>query len=233
MLLKLEPESCLALDCNGVLVGTTTLVCYGSQLAWLGMVLTHGDYRRRGFARRLVSYALELAGARRIETVKLDATPIGLPLYEELGFRAEQPVERWRGRGGSALKRSLPPNPAGWVDGDAFPADRSKLLQQLISRNATLTCEDGYLLQRAGARARYLGPCVARTPAAAEALLESGLAHQNELFFWDLLPSNTEAVHLATRLGFERDRQLVRMSRGKKLEESHEKIYAIAGFEFG
>jgi GNAT superfamily N-acetyltransferase len=237
MLLELEPESCLALECDGLLVATTTLICYGSQLAWLGMVLTKGDYRRRGFARLLVAHALEVAGARRVETVKLDATALGMPLYEELGFRAEQPIERWRGRGsgvlGTAAEYGVTLGTMEPIDGDAFPADRSKLLERLMARDAALVCEDGYLLQRDGAGARYLGPCVARTPAVAEALLKSALADRNEPFLWDLLPSNAEAVRLATKFGFERDRRLVRMSRGKKLEEPREKIYAIAGFEFG
>jgi GNAT superfamily N-acetyltransferase len=46
-------------------------------LAWVGMVLTHPEYRRRGFARRLISHALEYARERGVMTLKLDATSAG------------------------------------------------------------------------------------------------------------------------------------------------------------
>jgi ribosomal protein S18 acetylase RimI-like enzyme len=39
-----------------------------------------------GYARQLVTAALELAGARNIRCAKLDATDDGKPLYERLGF---------------------------------------------------------------------------------------------------------------------------------------------------
>src|ERR1700686_5077863 len=80
-LLMNSPEGCLGIACDGRVVGTTTLACYETRLAWIGMVLTHPDYQRRGFARMLVSRAVELAHEREVRTVKLDATPQGRPLY--------------------------------------------------------------------------------------------------------------------------------------------------------
>ena len=95
LLIELSPEGCLGIEVDGDLATTTTLLCYGKQLAWIGMVLTRGAYRGRGFARRLLTDALALADEMSIETMKLDATDQGQPLYEKLGFRCEQPVERW------------------------------------------------------------------------------------------------------------------------------------------
>ena len=95
MLIDLAPESCLAIEMDSELAATTTLLCYGTRLAWVGMVLTKIKFRGQGLARRLLSEALKLAGQMNIETVKLDATDQGRPLYEKLGFRCEQPVERW------------------------------------------------------------------------------------------------------------------------------------------
>src|SRR5258708_31799820 len=85
-LIELEPEGCFALEFDGRVVATATLICYGERLAWLGMVLTHVDYQRRGFARELVTRVLELADERQIQTVKLDATSQGPLLYERLRF---------------------------------------------------------------------------------------------------------------------------------------------------
>jgi|SRR5580700_5423840 GNAT superfamily N-acetyltransferase len=95
MLLRLNPENCFGIEADGRLVSTATLACYGRQLGWIGMVLTNGAYRRRGFARSLLLHAIERADRLGIESLKLDATDQGQPLYESLGFRVEQPVERW------------------------------------------------------------------------------------------------------------------------------------------
>ena len=46
MLTQLAPETCLAIDMDGELASTTTLLCYGSRLAWLGMVLTQEKVSR-------------------------------------------------------------------------------------------------------------------------------------------------------------------------------------------
>src|SRR6476660_2594057 len=117
-----------------------TLLCYGSTLAWLGMVLTRKKFRGQGLARRLLSETLALANQMKIETVKLDATDQGQPLYEKLGFRCEQPVERWEraatgstgilnGRSGSLSPEHL------IADRESFGADRSELLGRLAGRN--------------------------------------------------------------------------------------------------
>jgi hypothetical protein len=50
---------------------------------------------------------------------------------------------------------------------------------------------------------------------------------------WDLFPENRNAVEISAGLGFSRQRQLLRMVRGKDLLEKIECIYAIAGFELG
>jgi ribosomal protein S18 acetylase RimI-like enzyme len=94
-LLALSPEGCLAIEVDGHLAATTTLLCYGSRLAWMGMVLTKTEYQRRGFASRLLAHALDIADTMGIATIKLDATDQGQPLYESLGFRSEQEIERW------------------------------------------------------------------------------------------------------------------------------------------
>jgi predicted GNAT family N-acyltransferase len=84
MLLQLNPENCFGIDADGQLVSTATLTCYGVQLAWIGMVLTSRNYRRRGFARSLLLRAIQRADELGVESLKLDATDQGQPLYESL-----------------------------------------------------------------------------------------------------------------------------------------------------
>ena len=48
MLIDLAPEGCLAIEVDGELATTTTLLCYGRRLAWIGMVLTKTILSRTG-----------------------------------------------------------------------------------------------------------------------------------------------------------------------------------------
>ena len=236
MLLALAPDTCLGLECDRQLAATTTLICYGTRLAWLGMVLTGSAFQRRGFARALVTRALELARERQIETVELDATDQGRPLYESFGFVAECAIERWfRGEIGSNhegaprsdLRRVLE------TDREVFPADRSAVLSALWRRSQVFRVQNSYLFCRPGRRASYIGPFICNDRTTAEELLAHGLASGEGSFLWDLFPTNGPARELAWRHGFERERALTRMSWGKKLCESIEPIYGIAGFELG
>jgi hypothetical protein len=170
----------------------------------------------------LVAHALVAADSLGILTVKLDATAQGLPLYESLGFIAEQGIERWSGRGLGSDAATVEPS-----------TDRQSLKQFLARRARSSNGTAESVMHRNGLRASYLGPCVARTRDSAAVLIESALAHDNGPWFWDLLPANPAAMELATAFGFTIDRRLVRMSRGPVVREDESTIYAIAGFEFG
>jgi GNAT superfamily N-acetyltransferase len=54
---------------------------------WVLNVSTRPDYRRRGFARRLLEILLDWCRANNLHTLMLVATPDGKALYEALGFR--------------------------------------------------------------------------------------------------------------------------------------------------
>jgi GNAT superfamily N-acetyltransferase len=239
-LIDLAPEGCLAIEVNGVLAATTTILFYGSHLAWIGMVLTEPSYRGRGFARRLLTEALAKADQMRIETVKLDATDQGRPLYEKMGFRFEQPVERWSRPGFDEIRAAkllaVVPVSAGCrvADERAFGVERSELLDRLERRSTSFFSGSSYLLTRPGLRTDYLGPSVCDTPEIAHALMEKALQTGSDKgWSWDLLPQNTNAVDVARDLRFTPTRHLHRMVRGKDLRTREDLIYAIAGFELG
>ena len=247
MLLDLAPNSCFGIEVDGRLVSTTTLVCYEQQLAWIGMVLSRKGHRGRGFARRLVAAALDLADSLGIETVKLDATEQGQPLYETLGFQAEQPVERWA-RPGSMESRTAESQSASRtptrlsslsqtlrdLDSQGFGADRSIMLQELAQRSPLYSSPNAFSFARPGRTTEYLGPCVATDPVAARAIIAGMINASTHIgWSWDLLPANESAAALASELGFTRQRCLSRMARGRPLRGHDEMVYAIAGFELG
>jgi len=238
-LLELAPRGCFGTQIEETLTATATLFCYGNSLAWIGMVLTHPDFRRQGLATSLIRHVLGRADELGIPTVKLDATEIGEPLYRSLGFFPEQRVERWSRAPNSPASRSNDAGPhdlAFWAEADAsaFGADRSRLLHALLDCGQGYAASGGYLLTRAGKNASYLGPCVAEDAGTARRLMETAFeAHPRQAWCWDLLPANGNAFALATELGFRPQRRLLRMFRGEPLRSKEEWVYAIAGFEFG
>ena len=209
-LFEVAPEGCFGIELEGVLAATTTAVCYGGELAWVGMVLTAARFRRRGLASLLMEHTLDYLDGR-VDWIKLDATEMGRPIYRRFGFEEECAVERWL-RGGSPARR--------------FADERREI-------------EGGVACGRAGSTAAYFGPCNASSADAAERLLDWFLdLHPEEAVYWDILPDNFVAVELARARGFSPARRLVRMARrgrpGVPVRPTDFcTTYAIAGFEWG
>jgi N-acetylglutamate synthase-like GNAT family acetyltransferase len=237
-LISLEPENCYSVEEDGRVVATCSLLVYSTDLAWLGMVLTHPDYRRRGHARRLLDVALARARTLGIRSVKLDATDEGEPLYRSLGFETGQAIERWRRDPGPVEGVAIPGDVLWDLDLAAFGADRSRFLRALMwgrsSACGGLSGRPAYALHRPGRRAWYFGPCVSRNPEAAGQLATAVVAqHPDEPWFWDILPMNEHACGIAGRLGFRPVRRLARMWLGEELRGDDSLVYATAGFEAG
>ncbi|MBS1876396.1 MAG: GNAT family N-acetyltransferase [Acidobacteria bacterium] len=229
-MIRLEPEGCFCIERDGRVVATATLLCFGAELAWIGMVLTHRDYQRRGFARRLMSAAVDTARGRGVRSVKLDATDQGHALYESFGFVDEQPIERWRRE-----PRPAEPEPAATgpvphaLDREACGVDRSRFIDALPG--PVRACDEAYALTRPGARANYAGPIVARHPRDADRLLASLL--DDGAWYLDLLPSNQAARIIASEHGFAPVRHLTRMRLGQPIQTRDDYVFGIAGFEAG
>jgi GNAT superfamily N-acetyltransferase len=232
-LLTLEPAGCFAIDQNGTLAATATMLRYPPYHAWLGMVLTQPEFRGRGLARRLVEHAILFAGRR---TIHLDASDMGQRLYESLGFIEECPIDRYLRQPASVSGREAPAfNYPQALDAEAFGADRSALVALLSPYEAASISNSAFALGRPGENAAYFGPCVSTSPEAVRELLEWFLArHASEPVFWDLFPHHTQASQLAAEFGFRPVRRLTRMSLNAPAPELPDpRIYAIAGFEYG
>jgi GNAT superfamily N-acetyltransferase len=235
-LLDLAPETCFGIEIRGELASTTTLICYGRCLGWIGMVLTKSEFQRRGLARKLLHHTLNLADKIGIQTLKLDATDQGQPLYTQCGFRGEHEIERWSGsglQGGPFIP--VRPSSRAWQEEDPkyFAADRLPLLERLARRSSPLLQGRAYLFARPGRVRAYLGPCVSDNPGDARTLISACTENAGGKWVWDLFPSNQEAVGIASDLGFTPQRHLLRMARGKELTQNIDATYAIAGFELG
>ena len=234
-LMTLAPESCFGIEVDGRLAASATLVCYGDTLAWIGMVLVRKSHRGRGYARTLLGQSLDVAAARQIACVKLDATDLGEPVYRKLGFEAETGVERWqRDPLPGPPPDTMPPEEGKLdlaLDREVFGVDRSTLLW-LLELEGCLALPDGsFGMIRPGAQATFAGPCVTREPHAGRALLEELLSdHTADKVYWDRFSRNAATE---PDLGFQRVRSLLRMYKGKPPECDPQRQFALAGFELG
>jgi GNAT superfamily N-acetyltransferase len=249
LLLSLEPNGCFCAVKDGRVVGTTTTTTYGKNLAWIGMVLVDPDHRGQGIATTLINVAIDYLDGK-VDTVKLDATSLGKPVYEKFGFQVESVVERWMGTG-SGISRStqagmnLDADDLGdllVLDRRAFGADRSQLLEKLIADasvrpvliRATDRALKGYGLARSGTKAAYVGPAIAEDPRHVETLLDDLLSQlSGRRVYIDL---NTECGAGSTTLtarGFVKERDFVRMSTRSSSPKTSPLIFAIAGPEIG
>ena len=244
-LLSLQPDGCFGAVRDGRLVGTTTTTIYG-ELAWIGMVLVDPQQRRQGIAAQLLQVALDYLN-EKVETIKLDATALGRPVYQKFGFVVESEVERWSGSGGLtqrdaqiAIDRESVRELLA-LDRLAFGADRSELIEKLIADACVapvlIRAEDGalsgYALARSGTRKTYVGPVVRSEPQLVEKLLDQVLSELpgREIY----LDVNRECVadtSLLSDRGFVKERDLIRMVKGPS-QKTSPLVVAIAGPEIG
>ncbi len=217
-LVEYEPDGCFMAEVDGVPIGTVSTTSYGTRLAWIGMMLVLPEYRRRGIAKRLMQTSIDYLQGRGVTCIKLDATPLGQPLYQQLGFHAELGFQRWE-REGNDVARFLPDGTLSAdllkLDEQAFGADRTSWLTRVAAGCRVFTAPSAFGMLRPGSIATYLGPVVSQDEAIAESLVVEMLATVSGRAYWDIPAGNVVSENLATRLGFRPVRQLRRMWSGE------------------
>ncbi len=245
--LELPPEG----ESAGGLVSTAMAFSHGPELGWIAMVLTDPAFRGQGLASRLMAHAIQHLRERGTHWIKLDASDLGRPIYERMGFAAENLMER-RLRNAAPLPPPLFPSALRIEESDAIPpeldyrgfgADRGRLLRMLAgiegARTAVLADGGGYAILRPNSRGVQLGPMVCENAAAAETLLRWAVEQSDgRTVQWDLIRENASARALADAYGFETHRLLHRMTLAgvdapPPFAGVADLVYAIAGFDFG
>jgi len=251
-LLQLEPSGCFGAFLDGSLVGTTTTTAYDRELAWIGMVLVSPENRRCGIATQLIKRALEYLSGK-VRTVKLDATPEGQTVYEGLGFEVESLIERYVGvapvrvvySSNAVVDTKLDFETSREMvelDRFVFGADRSRLIKILINnacvapvlQRAADGRLSGYGLARRGTSADYVGPVIVTEAETAAPLLDRLLGQlPDQQIYVDLNSSFKTGERVLKDRGFKKQRNLIRMSRGRKSTPTSPFVFAIAGPEIG
>jgi GNAT superfamily N-acetyltransferase len=91
MMLQIAPSGTFAAETPDGIVGTAIGIDYGN-FGWIAMMLVNPAYRSRGLGARLLEAAMGAIPPDR--PIRLDATPLGRPLYERYGFVLESSLTR-------------------------------------------------------------------------------------------------------------------------------------------
>ncbi len=248
----MQPQGCFLAEWDGAPAGTATTVVYGSDLAWIGMVLVHPEYRQRGIGRALLLKCIEHLRACGVRCIKLDATPQGRAVYEKLGFKDEWTLRRWEADLSTLAPQTPDARIRAWTEADAlrfdthdahaFGASRRELMLALARQSHGAWVYEtqpgqpaGCGMLRPGSRAFYLGPVSATSPQAGIALIEALTAQaRSGRVFWDIPDLNTAAVGWAGCHGFTVQRSLTRMSLGDNSSPGNPlEQFALAAPELG
>ncbi|MBL8798609.1 MAG: GNAT family N-acetyltransferase [Planctomycetia bacterium] len=248
-MLALEPDGCFLAEIDGVGVGTTVACTFG-EVAWIAMVLVDERMRGQGVGKALMLHALEFLDQRGVRSTRLDATPLGQPLYAKLGFEVEYTLVRHAGEltapndahGEPSVR--IAPAPT-WDDLIAFDTTingtpRGKFLRLLFAEDpAAVRCVaengriTGYLAVRPGCHALQLGPCLASPEAGPLLLADAWRRYAGQRVLLDVPEQHGEAMALARRMGLQPQRPLVRMCRGPSVGEDVQRLWASSGPELG
>ena len=245
--LQLEPDGCFVGQWEEEPVATTAAFVFGS-VGWIAMVLVDETFRHRGIASRLVEHALRYLEGRGVRTARLDATPLGRPVYERLGFLPEYALVRMQATSSSPAGAAgfvpLPADRVGEVcdlDMHATGTPRRRLIHALCAERpeaATVGFTGanvaGYAMWRPGRRASQIGPAVAVSPTIGAALLDQVLQRCPwGPVFADIPRDNAAAIQWASSRSFTVQREFTRMYRGDQIVDFPERIWASSGPEKG
>jgi GNAT superfamily N-acetyltransferase len=257
MLLKLAPAGSFAAVADDRIVGTAIGIDYGT-FGWVAMMLVDPAWRGRGLGARLLEEAMGAVPPGI--PIRLDATPLGRPLYQRYGFEDElqltrqvaEPLDVAQGRpsrpsvegtsdvGARRVRRVGPADLPAVIarDDRIFGAHRRLLLEWALDGAAhyahVVDSDAGpqYCFGRPGRLFDQIGPVVASDDDTAGALVSASLrAAEGKSVVVDAFDRHTGFSDWLRSLGFNASRQLFRMRRGAWHGESGER--AILGPEFG
>jgi GNAT superfamily N-acetyltransferase len=244
--LDLQPDGCFVAELDGVPVGTVATSIFGS-VAWIALVLVDPAVRGRGIGTALLNQALAFLDTQKIPSVRLDATPLGRPIYEKLGFSAEFELSRYEDvlPANDSVTDVTPATRECWpellrLDRVVTGTDRSRWLMrwfeewpEAVRMLGEPGAVQGFLASRRGSRAIHIGPCLA-SGATGELLFADAcrrFAGQRVLF--DIPDDNLLARKFPECLGWSARRHFLRMGRGPKVTERIMDYWASSGPEKG
>ena len=243
---------CLVAEYDNKVIGTTTVINYSNQVAWIGMVLVDKEYRGHGVSKSLLTTIFK--NVESCKSVKLDATPAGQQVYKKFDFKDEYLIDRMTNLSIQYLPsgddnnistepiqlKHIPEIIA--LDEIIFGANRAQLIQslvreypgkgELVIRNNAIT---GFVLGRNGNKYHHIGPVIASNTDDAKILITSALKKLiNQPVVVDVLCDKEELLSWLSSIGFIKQRHFIRMYKEENTRPGiTSNLYLICGPEFG
>lgn len=244
--LSLQPHGCFLATLCGELAGTAT-TCVFDRVGWIAMVLVEPRFRRQGVGRALLMQALSYLDNQGTESIRLDATSMGEPLYRSLGFAPQFKLARFTGNAAPHLRhprniraQSHDLQELLTLDQQVVGYDRTSLLKELcrhrsnsVATYGTDLAIGGFVITRPGRMASQIGPCIANSAEIGETLLEKAISSCVGKVFVDIPLNNQTAVNKAASLELTPTREFIRMCRGTPVEERIDNLWCSSGPEMG
>ena len=244
-------NSCFVAEHDHLIIGTATAINYANQIAWIGMMLVHKDYRGQGISKMLLSVLLDQL--KSCISVKLDATPAGQPVYNKFGFEYEYIIYRLTTssldnfqpyKSGIIPKQILLSDISGVtaLDSSVFGTGREYLLKSLIKENPDKALMikmneriTAFLLGRQGRKYQQIGPVSASSMEAAKVLISNTLLRLvGKPVVVDVPEDKKELILWLNSLGFISQRHFVRMYlQTNPCPGVRENQFLVCGPEFG
>ncbi|MEW5854201.1 MAG: GNAT family N-acetyltransferase [Myxococcota bacterium] len=218
-----QPDGYRVLERDGVVVACVGAVRFG-RTAFVGAMAVLPSEQRRGYGRRALERLLTELDHEGMETILLEATDAGTPLYRQLGFVVDHETYAYRLESPRAHGDPLPGIPTDALDevvafdASHFGAVRRDLLVGMWREHP----ERSAVVRRGGRVVAYgmctrtrLGPVVAEAREDAERLMDTLLLLPRDPLMAAHAPLPNEHAHaLLTTRGFHQVRRLRRMRRG-------------------
>ena len=243
----IQPEGYFGAFEDGTLTGMVGSTVY-STFAYIGMMGVHRQFQRRGIGLDLMRHLLQWLDAKNLPQVQLDASEAGRPMYEKLGFVAQERVFVLQHQAGQPFPglsrhvesiRSSNLTELAEVDSRIFGADRRKVFAALLrvypERAFFLRDPQGRVTGYIFMQERRIGPWVMLGEGDDETLLQAVLSFDPGGMTSVVVPeTNQRALEILKRYGFEIARTNRHMVRGSTAAiGQRDKVYAQTSLSVG
>jgi ribosomal protein S18 acetylase RimI-like enzyme len=228
LILEHDPRGSFVAEVDGQRAGMVTTTSFPHS-SWLGNLIVVPEGRRTGLGERLMRHAISHLEEHGVETMRLEADPMGIGIYRRLGFVDHSESPRLE---------KLPPHPRPTdrseplEDGDLremreldarfFGDDRRRMLEGLLEIALTARCLrvrgriEAFAMALPSREGIRLGPCVSRDPGLVEPLIDSILARfDDRKVIVALSAGNGAALARLESRGFRRTPSCLHMLLGK------------------
>lgn len=243
MLLTLAPHGAFTAIADDRIVGTAIGINYGA-FGWIAMMLVDPAFRGRGLGAQLLQAAMNAVPSD--VPIRLDATPLGRPLYERYGFIEETPLTRLVAkssesfpRGAESVRRTTDRDLPAILTEDVavFGADRKSVFTWSLNDApyARTIPAAAYCFGRRGRLFDQIGPVIARDVDQARAMVTDAVADvPNRPVVIDAYDAHRSFSEWLRSIGFVAERPLFRMSRPAATAQRRSPFeFAIFGPDFG